>query len=187
LTYFAVIVIVIGSAPIDAALAAGLLVLVPSYIEGNHVSTWLQLGFGIAAMVAAIANGRVAALARMRARVGQWFVRQRAAQDVAAPLAPTRSVGASSLEVDALQVRFGGVVAVADLSLSARTGSVTGLIGPNGAGKTTTFDACSGLVRPTRWTRPTSRASALRSGHGSGWGARSSGPACSTRCRCVRT
>jgi ABC-type branched-subunit amino acid transport system ATPase component len=46
-------------------------------------------------------------------------------------------------------VAFGGVKAVASVSLSAPGGAITGLIGPNGAGKTTTFNACSGLVRPS--------------------------------------
>jgi ABC-type branched-subunit amino acid transport system ATPase component len=45
-------------------------------------------------------------------------------------------------------VTFGGLVAVAGVSLQVRVGQPVGLIGPNGAGKTTTFNACSGLVRP---------------------------------------
>jgi ABC-type branched-subunit amino acid transport system ATPase component len=52
--------------------------------------------------------------------------------------------------VEALQIRFGGHVAVQESWLAAPVGEVTGLIGPNGAGKTTTFNACSGLLRPTR-------------------------------------
>ncbi|MBA3652835.1 MAG: ATP-binding cassette domain-containing protein [Actinobacteria bacterium] len=54
----------------------------------------------------------------------------------------------SGLEVSGLTVRFGGNVAVNNLSLEAPLGRLTGLIGPNGAGKTTTFAAISGLVRP---------------------------------------
>jgi len=55
----------------------------------------------------------------------------------------------SGLEVEGLTVRFGGHVAVNNLSLDAPLGRVTGLIGPNGAGKSTTFAAVSGTVRPS--------------------------------------
>jgi ABC-type branched-subunit amino acid transport system ATPase component len=55
----------------------------------------------------------------------------------------------TALEVDGLTVRFGGNVAVDDLSLDAPLGRLTGLIGPNGAGKTTTFGAISGLLEPS--------------------------------------
>ena len=57
--------------------------------------------------------------------------------------------GPAGLTVEDLTIRYGGNVAVADLSLTAPLGRVTGLIGPNGAGKTTTFNACSGLLRPS--------------------------------------
>jgi ABC-type branched-subunit amino acid transport system ATPase component len=56
------------------------------------------------------------------------------------------------LDVQGLTVRFGGLVAVSDLSFSAPVGAITALIGPNGAGKTTTFEACTGLVSPSSGT-----------------------------------
>jgi ABC-type branched-subunit amino acid transport system ATPase component len=55
----------------------------------------------------------------------------------------------TGLDVQSLVVRYGGLVAVDDVSLSVPRGRVTGLIGPNGAGKTTLFNACSGIVRPS--------------------------------------
>ena len=52
------------------------------------------------------------------------------------------------LQLDNVTVRFGGVTAVNNLTLSIAANEVTGLVGPNGAGKTTLFNAISGLVRP---------------------------------------
>ena len=53
------------------------------------------------------------------------------------------------LRVEHLTMRFGGLVAVSDLSFSARHGEITALIGPNGAGKTTVFNCITGFYKPT--------------------------------------
>jgi branched-chain amino acid transport system ATP-binding protein len=53
------------------------------------------------------------------------------------------------LTVEHLTMRFGGVVAVSDLSFQARRGAITAIIGPNGAGKTTVFNCITGFYRPT--------------------------------------
>lgn len=55
----------------------------------------------------------------------------------------------SVLRLERVSRRFGGLVAVSQLSFEVQSGRITALIGPNGAGKTTTFNMVSGLIRPT--------------------------------------
>ncbi|TMI88285.1 MAG: ABC transporter ATP-binding protein [Bacillati bacterium ANGP1] len=54
-----------------------------------------------------------------------------------------------TLSVTHLEVRYGDLVGVADVSLEVRRGSVVALLGSNGAGKTTTLNAIAGLVSPS--------------------------------------
>ena len=53
------------------------------------------------------------------------------------------------LAVEHLTMRFGGLVAIDNLSFQAGRGDVTALIGPNGAGKTTVFNCITGFYKPT--------------------------------------
>lgn len=55
----------------------------------------------------------------------------------------------SRLQLEGISRRFGGLVAVSNLSFIVEPARITALIGPNGAGKTTTFNMVSGLLRPT--------------------------------------
>jgi branched-chain amino acid transport system ATP-binding protein len=57
--------------------------------------------------------------------------------------------GEPILSVDHLTMRFGGIVAVNELSFSAARRNITALIGPNGAGKTTVFNCITGFYKPT--------------------------------------
>jgi branched-chain amino acid transport system ATP-binding protein len=56
--------------------------------------------------------------------------------------------GDTLLSVEHLTMRFGGLVAIDDLSFQARQGEITALIGPNGAGKTTVFNCITGFYKP---------------------------------------
>jgi branched-chain amino acid transport system ATP-binding protein len=60
--------------------------------------------------------------------------------------------GSDILAVEGLSMRFGGIVAVNDLSFSAERKKITALIGPNGAGKTTVFNCITGFYKPSNGT-----------------------------------
>ncbi|MCU1485571.1 MAG: inner-rane translocator [Actinomycetia bacterium] len=64
----------------------------------------------------------------------------------AAPPSEPVEVGGRVLDVADLTVRYGGVVAVSEVSLHVEAGTVVGLIGPNGAGKTSVIDAITGFA-----------------------------------------
>ena len=53
------------------------------------------------------------------------------------------------LVVEHLTMRFGGLVAVNNLTFQVGRGDITALIGPNGAGKTTVFNCVTGFYKPT--------------------------------------
>jgi branched-chain amino acid transport system ATP-binding protein len=67
------------------------------------------------------------------------------------------------LRVEHLTMRFGGLVAIDDLSFDVPRGAITALIGPNGAGKTTVFNCITGFYKPSRGRL------ALRHGDGEVW------------------
>ena len=56
----------------------------------------------------------------------------------------------TDLKVEHLEVRYGDLVGVADISLKVEAGRIVALLGSNGAGKTTTLSAIAGLIRPAR-------------------------------------
>ena len=70
----------------------------------------------------------------------------------AAGLAGPSPAASGGLEISGVTVRFGGLTALDDVSLSAAPRQVTGIIGPNGAGKTTLLNAACGFVKPQSGT-----------------------------------
>jgi len=62
-----------------------------------------------------------------------------------APVEPAEAI----LLVERLTMRFGGLLAVSDVSFAVRPREILSIIGPNGAGKTTVFNCITGFIRPT--------------------------------------
>jgi ABC-type branched-subunit amino acid transport system ATPase component/branched-subunit amino acid ABC-type transport system permease component len=173
LTLVALLVITVMGEPWYALVAAIASTVIPGYITTSNINTYLEIIFGVFALAFALQNGRAASvpmfirnfLDRLGGRPPEHVVsgaeirtavaQSRAAAEAEAeplPSVPAVAAVASApgLDVHDLAVRFGGIEAVGGMTLDAPRGRITGLVGPNGAGKTTTFNACSGLVRPSR-------------------------------------
>jgi ABC-type branched-subunit amino acid transport system ATPase component/branched-subunit amino acid ABC-type transport system permease component len=165
LTLVALVVIITVGEPWYAVIGAIGYTVIPGYITGGNVSTYLQLLFGVGAVTAAWGTQQGTTPQAVRDFLDRFGRRKApvpalavAGTDGQAPVrtevphAPAHLRGeaaaAEGLEVRTLSVAFGGVKAVNNISLRAPMGTITGLVGPNGAGKTTTFNAVSGLNRP---------------------------------------
>jgi ABC-type branched-subunit amino acid transport system ATPase component/ABC-type branched-subunit amino acid transport system permease subunit len=120
----------------------------------NALQDYLPLVFGASGTLEVVVFGAILVLALQRASEGLWPVlagripqRIRKIDENAPALAATSRAGGSPLlEASGIGKRFGGLVAVSDVSFSLDAGEILTLLGPNGAGKSTTFNLLTGVL-----------------------------------------
>lgn len=118
------------------------------------IAPWLQVIAGLSIIIVVVTNQdgivkeTVAQFRWLFSRIPglRRLGRKRPAQAMTLPPETWEKVRPQTLELRGASVRYGGVVALDDVSFTVRPGSISALIGPNGAGKTTAIDAITGFA-----------------------------------------
>ncbi|MCO5129948.1 MAG: branched-chain amino acid ABC transporter ATP-binding protein/permease [Xanthobacteraceae bacterium] len=135
-----------------AILGAGLFVLLddvlrnllPRLLGGDGHYELVALGVMLIVILQRARDGLWPFLAR---RMTEYRLAEAPAQAPVLPARPRPAPGEPVLEARGLQKRFGGLVAVSNVSFDIKAGEILALIGPNGAGKSTTFDLVTSVQR----------------------------------------
>jgi len=139
-----------GSASIYGAVI-GAVILVLGPLRATGLQQYSLIIFGTLLLAGGLFfSGGIASF--VRTVIARFFVRPEVLPDALAAVASTELISrlkGEELIVDHLVKKFGGNVAINDVSLTFKAGSVTGLIGPNGSGKTTLLNIASGFYAPT--------------------------------------
>jgi ABC-type branched-subunit amino acid transport system ATPase component/ABC-type branched-subunit amino acid transport system permease subunit len=178
LTIVTIVIVVVLGDPWYAFVAAAGLTIIPVYLTGGNVTDIILAVAAVGAVLVPVFRHRLQVTPpRAVQAFADWIsthpsrrvstadqpapdAQQADAQSAVAPAEtaspgvvpatrPPRPLGSTSLSVESLTIRYGGALAVDNVTLAVRAGMITGLVGPNGAGKTSIFNVCSGLVKPS--------------------------------------
>ncbi|HEY1670094.1 MAG TPA: ATP-binding cassette domain-containing protein [Trebonia sp.] len=167
LTLVTIVIVVVLGDPWYAFVAAAGLTIIPVYLTSGNVVNIILAITSVGSILVPVFRHRLQATPpRAVQALADWISTHpaRRATAVAQPAAAQaetanqavvpatrapRAASSASLSVESLTIRYGGALAVSDVSLVVKSGMITGLVGPNGAGKTSIFNACSGLVNPS--------------------------------------
>lgn len=136
-------IVVLGGmgSQIGIVLAALVLVLLPEI--GREFADFRMIFFGMAMIAIMVWRPR----GLLSKRHPTLRLPTKPTEIFAPSVASKAKAGSHLLSVEHLTLRFGGVVAINDVSFEARSGEVTAIIGPNGAGKTSVFNCLTGFYR----------------------------------------
>ena len=118
-------------------------VLLPQLIGTSGSYEIIVFGIVLVLMLKYLPDGLWSFIDKRLPRAGRTVDWDRAA---ALPERTKPAHGELVLDVQAIRKKFGGLVAVNDISFQIRAGQIVGLIGPNGAGKSTTFNLITGVL-----------------------------------------